>query len=91
MYPGYFRRQDLSADNLSSHVGQMVAVLAPKLERELESYNGILVPGGFGKRGIEGMINAIEFARAGWQVTARLPLPSRPEPISPAQVAVSMP
>ena len=34
-----------------------------KLERELESYDGILVPGGFGKRGIEGMINAIEFAR----------------------------
>jgi CTP synthase len=34
-----------------------------KLERELEAYDGILVPGGFGKRGIEGMINAIEFAR----------------------------
>ncbi len=34
-----------------------------KLERELEAYDAILVPGGFGKRGIEGMINAIEFAR----------------------------
>jgi CTP synthase len=34
-----------------------------KLERELEEYDGILVPGGFGKRGIEGMVNAIEFAR----------------------------
>ena len=34
-----------------------------KLHRELEDYDGILVPGGFGKRGIEGMINAIEFAR----------------------------
>ncbi|HVY94378.1 MAG TPA: CTP synthase [Bryobacteraceae bacterium] len=34
-----------------------------RLERELEAYDGILVPGGFGKRGIEGMINAIEFAR----------------------------
>jgi CTP synthase len=34
-----------------------------KLQRELEEYDGILVPGGFGKRGIEGMINAIEFAR----------------------------
>jgi CTP synthase len=34
-----------------------------KLERELEAFDGILVPGGFGKRGIEGMINAIEFAR----------------------------
>jgi CTP synthase len=34
-----------------------------KLERELEAFDGILVPGGFGKRGIEGMINAIQFAR----------------------------
>ena len=34
-----------------------------RLERELEEYDGILVPGGFGRRGIEGMINAIEFAR----------------------------
>ncbi len=33
------------------------------LERELEDFDGILVPGGFGKRGIEGMINAIEYAR----------------------------
>jgi len=30
---------------------------------ELFSVDGILVPGGFGKRGIEGMIKAIEFAR----------------------------
>ena len=34
-----------------------------KLDRELEQYDGVLVPGGFGKRGIEGMINAIEYAR----------------------------
>ena len=34
-----------------------------QLERELEEYDGILVPGGFGKRGIEGMINAIRYAR----------------------------
>ncbi|HEY3841399.1 MAG TPA: CTP synthase [Bryobacteraceae bacterium] len=31
--------------------------------RQLEGYDGILVPGGFGKRGIEGMIRAIRFAR----------------------------
>jgi CTP synthase len=31
--------------------------------RLLEGYDGILVPGGFGKRGVEGMINAIRFAR----------------------------
>jgi CTP synthase len=32
-------------------------------EKQLEGYDGILVPGGFGKRGIEGMINSIRFAR----------------------------
>jgi CTP synthase len=37
--------------------------LVARLERELEGYDGILVPGGFGKRGIEGMINAIRYAR----------------------------
>jgi serine O-acetyltransferase len=36
MYPGYFGRQDLSADNLGAHVEQMVAALVPKLEREME-------------------------------------------------------
>jgi CTP synthase len=32
-------------------------------ESQLEGYDGILVPGGFGKRGIEGMLNAIRYAR----------------------------
>ncbi len=32
-------------------------------ERQLEGYDAILVPGGFGKRGIDGMLNAIRFAR----------------------------
>ena len=32
-------------------------------ERQLEGYDGILVPGGFGKRGIDGMLNTIRFAR----------------------------
>ncbi|HZS51899.1 MAG TPA: CTP synthase, partial [Bryobacterales bacterium] len=31
--------------------------------RQLEPYDGILVPGGFGKRGIAGMIQAIRYAR----------------------------
>jgi CTP synthase len=31
--------------------------------RILDQFDGILVPGGFGKRGIEGMINTIRFAR----------------------------
>ncbi|HET8668432.1 MAG TPA: CTP synthase, partial [Terriglobales bacterium] len=30
---------------------------------QLEGYDGILVPGGFGKRGIQGMLNAIRYAR----------------------------
>jgi CTP synthase len=32
-------------------------------ESKLEGFDGILVPGGFGKRGIEGMLNAIRYAR----------------------------
>ena len=32
-------------------------------ESRLDGFDGILVPGGFGKRGIEGMLNAIRYAR----------------------------
>ena len=32
-------------------------------ESQLSGFDGILVPGGFGKRGIEGMLNAIRYAR----------------------------
>jgi len=32
-------------------------------EAQLKGFDGILVPGGFGKRGIEGMLNAIRYAR----------------------------
>ncbi len=35
----------------------------PGCAEGLREYDGILVPGGFGKRGIEGMIHAIRFAR----------------------------
>jgi CTP synthase len=35
----------------------------PACCRDLDRYDGILVPGGFGKRGVEGMINAIRYAR----------------------------
>ncbi|HMD71195.1 MAG TPA: CTP synthase [Bryobacteraceae bacterium] len=38
-------------------------VVGPDWERQLDGYDGILVPGGFGKRGIEGMINSIRYAR----------------------------
>ncbi len=32
-------------------------------EQQLAGFDGILVPGGFGKRGVEGMLNAIRYAR----------------------------
>ena len=35
----------------------------PDCQAELERYDAILVPGGFGKRGIEGMLHAIRYAR----------------------------
>jgi CTP synthase len=35
----------------------------PEAKNELSQYDGILVPGGFGKRGIEGMLCAIRYAR----------------------------
>jgi CTP synthase len=35
----------------------------PSCGEKLKRYDGILVPGGFGKRGVEGMVNAIRFAR----------------------------
>lgn len=35
----------------------------PKKIKELSKYDGIIVPGGFGSRGIEGIIKVIEYAR----------------------------
>ena len=35
----------------------------PEAAAELEHFDGILVPGGFGRRGVEGMLNAIRYAR----------------------------
>ncbi|MBV6434024.1 MAG: CTP synthase [Bryobacteraceae bacterium] len=35
----------------------------PDCIRRLQNYDGILVPGGFGKRGIDGMLHAIRYAR----------------------------
>jgi len=36
MYPGYYGRLDLDAENLGSHVTQALAELAPKIEHEME-------------------------------------------------------
>ena len=36
---------------------------SPRMLKELRNYDGIIVPGGFGSRGVEGKIKAIEFCR----------------------------
>ena len=53
------------AHQLKVNIRWIVAegVVGPGWERRLEGYDGILVPGGFGERGIEGMINSIRYAR----------------------------
>ena len=53
------------AHELSVHIHWIEAegVTGPDWERQLEGYDGILVPGGFGKRGIDGMLNTIRYAR----------------------------
>src|SRR5947199_1413301 len=38
-------------------------VVGEAWDRQLRDFDGILVPGGFGKRGIDGMLNAIRYAR----------------------------
>jgi CTP synthase len=48
----------VEAEGLESKDGSL-----RECEVQLEGYDGILVPGGFGKRGIEGMLNAIRYAR----------------------------
>ncbi len=35
----------------------------PKKLKELKNYDGIIVPGGFGKRGVEGKLSAVKYAR----------------------------
>ena len=54
MHAGYFLNKKIKINWLD----------AEKIENEdLSNYSGILVPGGFGLRGIEGKIKAISFAR----------------------------
>ncbi len=38
-------------------------LVPPSAVSQLQDFDGILVPGGFGKRGIEGMLHAIRYAR----------------------------
>jgi CTP synthase len=56
----------LEADGLETTddpIGDAPGVPNRKYEEQLKGFDGILVPGGFGKRGIEGMLNAIRYAR----------------------------
>ncbi|HEY1239818.1 MAG TPA: CTP synthase [Bryobacteraceae bacterium] len=48
---------------VSIHWIEAEGVAGDGWERQLDVYDGILVPGGFGKRGIAGMLNAIRYAR----------------------------
>ena len=43
--------------------GAAVILVGGKKVAELKKYDGIIVPGGFGETGIEGIILAIEYAR----------------------------
>jgi CTP synthase len=53
------------AENLKLKVTWIEAegLEVPDYGSQLAGFDGILVPGGFGKRGIEGMLNAIRYAR----------------------------
>jgi CTP synthase len=56
----------IEAEGLETHdepIGDAPGKPNREYERQLEGFDGILVPGGFGKRGIEGMLNAIRYAR----------------------------
>ena len=50
------------ANDARVHV-RYVDVQSPRLEADLEGMHGILVPGGFGDRGIEGKLRVIRYAR----------------------------
>ena len=51
----------IEAEALETHASDGTS--SRDYEQQLAGFDGILVPGGFGKRGIEGMLNAIRFAR----------------------------
>jgi len=56
----------IEAEGLETHdqpIGDAPGKPNRDYESQLAGFDGILVPGGFGKRGIEGMLNAIRYAR----------------------------
>jgi CTP synthase len=56
----------IEAEGLETHdeaIGDAPGKPNRDYESQLAGFDGILVPGGFGKRGIEGMLNSIRYAR----------------------------
>ena len=53
----------LGAKPILTWISSMDYEKDPKRIKELSKYDGIIVPGGFGSRGIEGIIKVIEYAR----------------------------
>jgi CTP synthase len=58
-----FSGYDLGAKVSIDYLSAMSFEKDPKSVSSLKKYDGILIPGGFGKRGVEGKINVIEYAR----------------------------
>ncbi|CCF79701.1 CTP synthase [Helicobacter bizzozeronii CCUG 35545] len=53
----------INSEDLQNQEGESDTQLKQRIARTLQDLQGILIPGGFGHRGIEGMINAITYAR----------------------------
>ncbi|MCL4407119.1 MAG: CTP synthase [Thermotogae bacterium] len=53
---GYKKPELIDAEDLEG-------LTQSEIKARLQNYSGMIIPGGFGKRGIEGMINAIRYAR----------------------------
>ncbi|BCZ16891.1 CTP synthetase PyrG [Helicobacter sp. NHP19-003] len=53
----------INSEEFELQEGESETQLKERVARTLQSVDGLLVPGGFGSRGIEGMINAITYAR----------------------------
>lgn len=57
-HAGYFNKVGVNVSCVDSE-----KITPENVKSELKKYDGIIVPGGFGNRGIEGMITAIKYAR----------------------------
>ena len=67
-YFGFYVREALRHAGIHNHAGVKIEyvdseTLTPETVSSLAQYDAILVPGGFGKRGVEGKILAAQYAR----------------------------